>query len=120
MSKFAFIKLLDLTMTLKPISNAGNSALPPALKLSAFLNFLRTNMFQRSVGSHSGIEISQSATCQAINSLSHLLASNISKMVSFPSIEESHQIAHQFYEQNGFPPVVCGLIGMIFETHQFL
>lgn len=84
--------------------------LPPAIRLSCFLQFLRTNSLQRAVGSQKRLNISQAAVCQEINRVARIFAEKHEQFVKFPSIEESVLIAKEFEEEYGFPPVVTGII----------
>ena len=111
MSKHAFRHLLDvLNPQLESVLSNKPSTLPPALKLSAFLRFLRTNSFQRVVGSDKSLKISQSVVCNEVNGVAKILAQKQSQFVTFPDKKESLYIATQFQKMTGFPPVISGII----------
>jgi hypothetical protein len=42
--------------------------------------------------------------------VSKTFALKFSQFVTFPSVEESHEIARSFHEEFGFPPVIAGII----------
>ena len=110
MSKFAFCHLLELTKDqLQPLKETPIT-LPPNIKLSALLRFLRSGSFQRCVGSDQGLRISQPAACQAINHGAEIFATMQQQYIQFPTLEERTEIAKQFSSETGFPPVICGLI----------
>jgi hypothetical protein len=111
MSKYAFRKLMDLLiMDLESSTPDNPTHLPPAVKLSTFLQFMRTNSFQRAVASQKELQISQSAVCKTINHVAKALAMKQEQFVNFPDHEESLKIANKFSKEYGFPPVVHGLI----------
>jgi hypothetical protein len=111
MSKYAFRQLLDIISPILMSQTPTNSThLPPNIKLSTFLHFMRTNSFQRSVASQKSLQISQASACDAINDIAHILASKQQEFVKFPNKDEGQRIAQEIYNEFGFPPVVCGII----------
>ena len=84
--------------------------LPPSLKLSTFLQFLRTNSFHRAVGSQKGINISQAAACKTVNRVAKIFSLKQKQFIQFPTIQESQNIALEIYQEFKFPPVITGII----------
>ena len=111
MSKFAFKQLLDLIVDKLEAKRFDNpTVLPPSVKLSTFLKFLRSNSFQRCVGANKTLQISQAAVCKTVNSVAKIIAELQSEYVKFPNKEESQVIAHELSKIADFPPFIIGII----------
>jgi hypothetical protein len=88
-------------------------SLRPIQKFAIFLQFLRTNSFQKSVGSQHHVRVAKSAVCNHVNNVAKIIAGLVSEVVKFPDIEESKHIANEIFQMTGFP----GAIGIIDGTH---
>lgn len=111
MSKQAFRHFLSLTEGQLDGKREDNpTTLPPVIKLSAFLQFLRSGSFQRCIGSNKALQISQPSACNAINFVAKIFANLLPNFVQFPDMEERKVIAYELGQIAGFPPVVCGVI----------
>ena len=74
-SKDGFVFILDLILPKIRLSERKNPAyLTPLAKLCIFLDFLRTNSFQRVIGTQHHNQVSQSTSCKVINNIAHILA----------------------------------------------
>lgn len=110
MSKFAFRKLLELTTNQLDSMDVGNPRhLPPALKLSALLRFLRSNTFYRCIGSNKDIQMCKATVAKAVHKGARIFATLQAEHVQFPDVDEAQEIALEL-SAAGFPPVLCGLI----------
>jgi hypothetical protein len=89
------------------------TVLPALHRFLIYLQFMRTNSFQRAVGSQHFIQVSQSVVCNTVNEVAKMLASRVPEFVQFPSEEESKHIAEEIYLQTGLP----GTIGIADGTH---
>jgi hypothetical protein len=115
MGKVAFKHILDMLVPSLHRQREGSNptVLPPLHRFVIFLQFLRTNEFQRAVGTQHFIRVSQSQVSKTVKEVSELLAERVPEFVQLPSVEEGRHIAEEFYAQTGMP----GVIGVIDGTH---
>lgn len=73
-SKDGFKFILDKILPALESSEKNRDYLTPVQKLAIFLDFLRTNSFQRVVGTQRHNEVSQSRACVVINALASIIA----------------------------------------------
>jgi len=72
--KNSFRYILDLILPQIGLANNNPSDLTPISKLCIFLDFVRTNSFQRVVGTQGHNLIHQSRACIIINQIAHIIA----------------------------------------------
>jgi hypothetical protein len=115
MGKVPFCQILDMIEPQLHRTSEGESptVLPALHRFIIFLQFMRTNSFQRAVGTQQFIQVSQSVVCKTVNEVAEILASQVAEFVQFPSEEESKHIAEEIYLETGLP----GTIGVADGTH---
>jgi hypothetical protein len=115
MGKIPFRQILAMIEPQLHRTSEGESptVLPSLHRFVIFLQFMRTNSFQRAVGTQQFIQVSQSVVCNTVNEVAEILASRVAEFVQFPSVEESKHIAEEIYLQCGLP----GIIGVADGTH---
>lgn len=110
LSKFAFRKLLDMTLGKLDGKDPTNPRhMPPALKLSALLQFLRSNSLYHYIGGNQNLRMSKSSVCRYVHTGAKVFANLQADYVKFPDLAESREIAMEL-SASGFPPVACGII----------
>ena len=89
------------------------TALSPELKMLVFLDYVRSNGLQRSMGNaiHAGIH--QSTVCRIIKQVSSAINEHFELFVSFPDERERDVISKQFIARDNFP----GVYGCLDGTH---
>jgi hypothetical protein len=115
MGKIPFSQILAMIEPQLHRTSEGESptTLPALHRFVIYLQFMRTNSFQRAVGTQQFIQVSQSVVCNTVNEVAEILASRVSEFVQFPSVAESKHIAEEIYLQTGLP----GTIGVADGTH---
>jgi hypothetical protein len=115
MGKLPFRQIFDMIQPeLERIREGQSPTVLPAMhRFIIFLQFMRTNAFQRAVGTQRFIRVSQSVVCTTVNEVSRLLAGKVAEFVQFPSEEEAKHISEEIYLQTGMP----GVIGVADGTH---
>jgi hypothetical protein len=110
MSKDSFRRVLGLIeVQLVGPRQHNPVSLNPIHKLTIFLQFLRTNGFQKSVGSQHHIRVSQSVVCEVVNNVAKIIAGLVPQFVTFPDVQESAHIGNELFQLSGLPGV-CGVI----------
>ena len=89
------------------------TALSPELKMLVFLDYVRSNGLQRSLGKaiHAGVH--QSTVCRIIKQVSSAINEHFDQFVSFPDEREINGISKQFIARDNVP----GVFGCIDGTH---
>ncbi len=83
-SKAGFRFVLDLILPQIQAANSNHREyLPPVNKLCIFLDFLRSNSFQRVVGTQHHNRVSQSRSCIIINEIAHIIAGLHTEVINF-------------------------------------
>jgi hypothetical protein len=115
MGKLPFCQIFDMIRPELGRTREGQNptVLPAMHRFLIYLQFMRTNSFQRAVGTQYFIRVSQSIVCLTVNEVAGLLAARVSEFVQFPSEEESQHIAEEIYLETGMP----GVIGVADGTH---
>jgi hypothetical protein len=96
----------------RPREGQHATVLPALHRFVVYLQFMRTNAFQRAVGTQRFVRVSQSVVSTTVHEISLLLAKKVNEEVKFPSIKESRHIAEEMYLTTGMPA-----IGVIDGTH---
>jgi hypothetical protein len=114
MGKEPFCEILRMLKPdlVRPREGENPTVLPALHRFVVYLQFMRTNSFQRAVGTQRFVRVSQSVVCKTVHEISLLLAKKVNEFVKFPSVEESHHIAEEMYLTTGMPA-----IGIIDGTH---
>jgi hypothetical protein len=94
MSKDSFRRILELIQNdLAGERDENTVNLLPIHKFAIFLQFLRTNAFQKSVGSQHHIRVAASAACKHVNSVAKILARLVPKVIYISSkLKVSNQL----------------------------
>jgi hypothetical protein len=104
MSKEGFRRILDMVQEQLAGERDDNPVdLLPIHKLAIFLQFLRTNGFQKSVGSQHHIRVAKSVVCRNVNNVAKVIAGFVPEVVTFPDVEESKHIANEIFQERDSP-----------------
>ena len=72
-SKDSFRFILDIALPKMEMSGRNNVVfLTPVQRMCIFLDFLRTNAFQRVIGTQTHNQVHQSTACRVVNELAHI------------------------------------------------
>ena len=91
--------------------------IPPMLKLTTYLLYLRSNGYYRSVATQLCVQLPVSTIEMIVNQMSRIVASYRSTFVPLPTIEDMNESATFFLENFDFPGV-HGIIGMFQIRYQ--
>lgn len=92
----------------KDLANARY--IPLAMKLSAFLRFLRSNSLYRRIGGNQEGRVSNVSVCTAIHSGAKIFAQIQGELIKFPDVVEPQAISMELSKMTGSLPVICGII----------
>jgi hypothetical protein len=108
MSKEGFRRILDMVQEQLAGERDDNPVdLLPIHKLAIFLQFLRTNSFQKSVGSQHHIRVAKSVVCNNVNNVAKVIAGFVPEVVTFPDVEESKHIANEIFQERDSPKTLA-------------
>ncbi|XP_067633360.1 putative nuclease HARBI1 [Eurosta solidaginis] len=113
LNKPAFKYLLDiLTNSLPPLKQ--KFGVPPIVKLSACVRFFAEGGYQKSVGKDHEVGLSQSCFSEVLSEVLNILQPLLyPQWITWPTLEEERQTAHDFYAKFGIP----GVVGCVDGTH---
>ena len=89
------------------------TALTPEQKMLIFLDYVRSNTIQRSVGKELYAGVHQSTVCRVIKEVALAVNEHFHQFVNFPNENEKDLIAKQFLGRDGLP----GTYGIIDGSH---
>ena len=92
------------------------TALTPEQKMLIFLDYVRSNTIQRSVGKELYAGVHQSTVCRVIKEVAIAINEHFHQFVEFPDENEKDLIARQFIARDNIP----GAYGCIDGTHIFV
>ena len=89
------------------------TALSPESKMLVFLDYVRSNSLQRSLGKANHAGLHQSTVCRIIKDVSASINEHFHQFVIFPDERERDAISKQFIAMDNFP----GVFGCLDGTH---
>lgn len=87
--------------------------LPPHMRLFVFLDFCRSNAFQRHVGKQFHLRVDQSTVCRTVLHVAECIAELLPTFVKMPNLLEQEEISKDFFSMSGLP----GCIGSVDGCH---
>ena len=109
-TKDGFLHILELFKD--KIRRPCPNEISPLLKLTVYLQYVRSNDFLKSTRNQFYIRLPKSTICNILNDVSKDIASFSSTYIKFPDLEEQEIIANYFAENFNFPGVI-GIIGKL-------
>ncbi|KAK4289860.1 hypothetical protein Pmani_037197 [Petrolisthes manimaculis] len=106
LSKESFRDLLSMIEEDLQRSDNRGRPLPPVYQLLIALHFYCSGSYQKVVGEHQSLQVSQPTVCRTIHRVSESLARRYSQFVTFPSLAQAPHIHSKFYELGSFPNVI--------------
>ena len=116
-TKDGFLFILDIFKDKidRPSANP-DYYISPLLRLTIFLQYLRSNGFYRNVSTHYFTKIPTSTIGRIVNDVAKDIASFQSEYIQFPNLNQRDEIANYFMENFQFP----GIIGKTIFCSNFL
>ena len=111
-TKDGFLHVLELFKD--KIRRPCHNEISPLLKLTVYLQYVRSNDFYKSTRNQYYIRLPKSTICKIVNDVAKDIASFSSTYIKFPDLEEQEIIANYFAENFNFPGVI-GIIGKLLK-----
>ena len=111
-SKDGFLHILELFKDKIRRPCHQSAEISPLLKLTTYLQSVRSNDFYRSTRNQFYIRLPKSTICKIVNEVAKDIASFSSTYIKFPDLEEQEVIANYFAENYNFPGVI-GILGKL-------
>ena len=70
---FEIFKKIEARLDARPRHDTNPTVLPAIHRVFIFLQFMRTNEFQRAVGTQSFLRVSQTVVCKTVNKVASIL-----------------------------------------------
>ena len=113
-TKDGFLHILELFKN--KIRRPRHAEISPLLKLTVYLQYVRSNDFYKSTRNQFYIRLPKSTICKIVNDVAKDIASFSSTYIKFPDLKEQEIIANYFAENFNFP----GVIGIIGEFSEYI
>ena len=80
--------------------------IPPILRFTIFMQYLRSNSFYRCVSTQCVVTAPESTVCRIVNQVAKTIAARHSTYVKFPDANQQDQIAQRIFEESKIPGVI--------------
>ena len=86
-----------------PHINNSEPHLPPLLRMTVFMQYLRSNSFYRCVSTQRVVDLPPSSVCRVVNAVAKVIANRSDEYIKIPTLDEQNQTADRIFKEFKIP-----------------